>query len=100
MNVFKPNLTQPDEGVPDLAAIRVVMLPDGRMDTTNAALYLGLKPKTLAMMRCEGTGPQFIKKGRIFYFKSDLDAWLDDGMRYTSTNQVRFYQGQEALCDD
>ena len=82
-----------EDTVLDLSPIQVVMLPDGRMDTTNAALYLGLKPKTLAMMRCEGTGPKFIKKGCIFYFKSD-------GKRYTSTDQFRFYQGQEALCDD
>ena len=29
--------------------IEVVILPDGRMDTTNASEYLGLSQKTLAM---------------------------------------------------
>jgi len=29
------------------------------MDTKNAALYLGLSIKTLAMKRCDGTGPPF-----------------------------------------
>ena len=65
----------------------VVMFPDGRMDVKNAAAYTGLSEKTLAMMRCEGTGPQFIKRGRVFYFKEDLDAWLQAD-RVISTAQA------------
>lgn len=61
--------------------------PDGRMDTCNAARYTGLSAKTLAMMRCTGTGPQFVKRGRIFYFIKDVDAWLADA-RYSSTAQA------------
>lgn len=60
----------------------VEMLPDGRMDAQNAAKYLGLSPKTLAMMRCEGTGPIFSKRGRIFYKVQDLDAWLAERSGY------------------
>ncbi len=68
----------------------VAMFPDGRFTAKNAALYLGLSEKTLAMMRCAGTGPRFIKRGRIFYFKEDLDAWLlEGGGRITSTAQAR-----------
>jgi hypothetical protein len=59
--------------------IEVSFYPDGRMDTKNAAKYLGLTVKTLAMMRCEGTGPVFVKRGRIFYFKDDLDEWIQLG---------------------
>ena len=55
----------------------ITMYPDGRMRTEDAARYLGLAPKTLAMMRCSGKGPRFVKKGRIFYFKEDIDAWLN-----------------------
>ena len=51
--------------------VSVKMYPDGRMNTKNAALYLGLEEKTLAMKRSDGTGPSFIKRGRIFYFKED-----------------------------
>ncbi len=68
--------------------IEVLIYPDGRLDTTNAALYLGLKEKTLAMMRGNGTGPQFIKRGRIFYFKDDLDAWINANGRLSSTTQA------------
>jgi hypothetical protein len=67
----------------------VVMFPDGRFDTKNAASYIGLSEKTLAMMRCSGTGPKFIKRGRIFYFKEDLDIWLNAGGRFTSTAQLQ-----------
>ncbi len=67
--------------------IEVSILPDGRMNTTNAAIYLGLSPKTLAMMRCAATGPKFVKRGLVFYFKADLDEWLDAG-RANSTAQA------------
>jgi hypothetical protein len=68
--------------------VTVRLLPDGRMDTKNAALYLGLSEKTLAMMRCDGSGPKFIKRGRIFYYRDDLDGWLNAGGRLTSTAQA------------
>lgn len=67
----------------------VVMFPDGRFDTKNASNYLGLSEKTLAMMRCNGTGPKFVKRGRIFYFREDLDSWLNADGRFTSTAQAQ-----------
>ena len=69
-------------------SIEIIMFPDGRLDVKNAARYLGLKEKTLAMMRGNGTGPKFIKRGRIFYFKEDLDAWINAEGRLTSTAQA------------
>ncbi len=54
------------------------IFPDGRMDVHNASHYLGVKEKTLAMWRSAGIGPQYIKRGRIFYYKDDLDAWLNE----------------------
>lgn len=62
---------------------------DGRMDTHNAALYVGLSSKTLAMKRCTGNGPLFVKRGRIYYFKADLDAWLNEQGRLVSTAQSK-----------
>lgn len=70
-------------------SIHIEMFPDGRMDSKNAALYLGLKEKTLAMMRGNGKGPKFIKRGRIFYFREDLDIWLNAYGRLISTAQVK-----------
>jgi hypothetical protein len=63
------------------------VLPDGRMDTKNAAAYLGLSIHTLAIRRSEGTGPKFVKCGRIFYYKDDLDEWLRAG-RVSSTAEL------------
>ena len=68
--------------------VKVAMLVDGRMDTQNAALYVGLSQKTLAMQRTKGTGPRFIKRGKIFYYKADLDAWLGGDSRKCSTTQL------------
>ena len=74
-----------------LNQLRVSIYPDGRLDTRNTAQYLGVSDKTLAMWRCQGTGPPYIKPGRIFYFKADLDKWLNEGgrLRSTAQSQVR-----------
>ena len=78
----------------------VMMLPDGRMDAKNAASYCGLSVKTLAMKRCDGTGPTFVKRGRVFYFRNDLDDWLS-GNRATSTAQASAARpaGRPQLCE-
>jgi hypothetical protein len=67
----------------------IVMFPDGRLDVKNASSYLGLSEKTLAMMRCKGEGPKFVKRGRIFYFREDLDGWLNANGRFNSTAQAQ-----------
>ena len=55
----------------------VLVLPDGRLKTCEAAKYLGLSKKTLANYRCYGQGPKYIKRGKIiFYFKDELDKWI------------------------
>jgi hypothetical protein len=69
--------------------VEVVCYPDGRMDTPNASKYSGLQEKTMAMQRSNGTGPKFVKMGRIFYFKEDLDEWMAAHGRHTSTAQAR-----------
>jgi hypothetical protein len=46
--------------------IRVLVYPDGRLDAKNAAKYLGLAGNTLAMKRVDGTGPRFVKRGKVF----------------------------------
>lgn len=80
----------------DLERVRVVMFPDGRLDAKNAAQYLGLSVKTLAMMRSAGTGPRFLKRGRIFYFLDDLKAWMAEQPRVRSTAEARQNPGTQA----
>jgi len=81
--------------MPVVTAVEVIILPDGRLDATSAASYLGVAPKTLAMWRCAGVGPRFIKPGRIFYYKEDLDAWLGRSKRVSSTAQAKMQGGSQ-----
>lgn len=62
--------------------------PDGRVTAKDAAAYVGLSEKTLANLRTKGTGPKFLKVGKIFYFVSDLDDWLKSAV-VTATCQTR-----------
>ena len=68
--------------------IKIQIFPDGRLDVPNAASYLGLKVKTLAMMRCKGTGPKYIKRGKIFYYQDDLNEWIQANGKFISTSQA------------
>ena len=67
-----------------IRAEEVVILPDGRMNTKNAAIYAGLSEKTMAMMRCAGKGPEYIKMGKVFYFREKLDEWVRERTMKTS----------------
>ena len=70
--------------------VKVRVLPDGRMTREDAARYLGLQPKTLAMWTMQGKGPKSVRVGgRIFYFKTDLDAFINDGRSGGALNQDR-----------
>jgi hypothetical protein len=84
-----------DSGQGVMSGIAVLVLPDGRMDAKNAARYCGLSVKTMAMKRCEGTGPRYVKQGRVFYYREHLDAWLKEGL-VGSTAQRRSAGGADA----
>jgi hypothetical protein len=62
---------------------------DGQVAAADAAIYLGLKDKTLAMQRTYGGGPPFLKLGRIWYFKQDLDDWIK-ARRVTTTAELYY----------
>ncbi len=60
-----------------------------------AARYLGgeekpLSVRTLQRQRSDGTGPAYIKVGRLVrYRKSDLDAWIEaQRRRSTSDDEI------------
>ena len=71
----------------------VSMTPDGRFTTEGAAQYVGLSRKTMAQMRCEGRGPKYLKIGKIFYRKADLDEWLSAHRPVQSTSEARQVAG-------
>ncbi len=61
----------------EIELVRVRVLPNGDMDSNNAAKYVGRAPKTLAMWRMQGVGPEWTKNGgRVFYNKEALDAFM------------------------
>lgn len=82
---------------PTVRYVEIDVLPDGRMDTTNAARYLGLTVKTLAQWRWAGTGPAFCKPGRVWYYQADLDAWIHGRARRVQVPKpgVRIWQGMK-----
>ena len=64
---------------PSVSVVEVVVLPDGRLDTRNAARYLGLGEGYLAVMRSLGKGPRYIKRGKVYYFLEELERWVREG---------------------
>ncbi len=57
--------------------VKVRVLPDGRMTRRDAAAYLGVAEKTMAMWALQGKGPRSVRVGgRRFYFKDVLDAFI------------------------
>lgn len=47
------------------------------LKTPEAAKYIGLKPNTLDIWRCQKKGPKFHRVGRsIIYLREDLDDYL------------------------
>ncbi len=69
----------PEASVPPRAAL---------LSTQNAALYLGMSPRTLNNWRCVsgGFGPAFVRVGRaVRYDVRTLDAWIVS-RTYTSTS--------------
>lgn len=49
-----------------------------RLRAVKAATYLGVSRSTLAKWRMKGEGPVFHKCGPrlVYYFKDEVDAWL------------------------
>ena len=61
----------------EIEHVRIRVLPDGRMTRRDAAAYLGVTEKTMAMWALQGKGPRSVKVGgRRFYFKAVLDAYI------------------------
>jgi hypothetical protein len=55
--------------------------------TPDAAVHLGLSPRTLEKHRCFGTGPVYRKLGgRIVYHLDDLDRWAELGLRRSTSD--------------
>ncbi len=59
------------------------------LSTPEAAQYLGLGKSTLNKLRVSGSGPRFVSYGRrVVYDPSDLDAWLNERKRSSTSEPV------------
>ena len=57
------------------------------LKTPDAALWLGLSPRTLEQHRCDGPGPAFHKLGgRVVSSVEALDAWVARGLRSSTSD--------------
>jgi hypothetical protein len=55
--------------------------------TPEAAVYLGLSPRTLEKHRTYGTGPVYRKLGgRVVYTIDDLERWSEQGIRHSTSD--------------
>lgn len=61
---------------PAISQTKVRVLPDGRMTRQDAATYIGVAPKTMAQWQVMGKLRGVRVGGRVFYFKSQLDAFV------------------------
>lgn len=62
-----------------------------KLKPAEAAVFLGLKPSTLAKMRVEGTGPIFSKLGHkvVVYDPADLEAWVMENKRTSTSSPAK-----------
>ncbi|QRG09281.1 hypothetical protein EZH22_14085 [Xanthobacter dioxanivorans] len=61
-----------------------------RVDTKGAAQYTGLAESTLNKRRVFGGGPRYIQIGRrVLYDIADLDAWMEQNKRSSTSDAGR-----------
>ena len=61
-----------------------------KLNSPEAAEYLGISVSTLSKRRIDGDGPQYLKLGRrVVYDTRDLDAWLDTRRRASTADGPR-----------
>jgi predicted DNA-binding transcriptional regulator AlpA len=58
--------------------------------TEDAAKRVGFAPGTFNNLRVYGGGPPYVKAGRkVLYRDSDVDAWLDQRVRRSTSEPAR-----------
>lgn len=78
-------MSKPDKSGAFLRPSRKPPAATDWLTTPEAAAHLGLNPKTLANMRCLGTGPAFHKIGsKVWYRGEDLIAYRS-GRKYIAS---------------
>lgn len=64
-------------------------LPPRYLRAPDAARFLGISIRTLEKHRTYGTGPTYRKiGGRIVYSVEDLQAWTENGIRKSTSDET------------
>ena len=59
-----------------------------RLNTREAAAYMGLSSRTLEKLRVAGGGPEYFKPNRrVIYDRDALDTWLASKCRRSTSDQ-------------
>ena len=69
-----------------------------KLNTKEAARFLGVQPNTLDVWRCKRRGPKYSKVGRrVLYDIKDLEAYFEANTVHTSDSlcQAKQYRGEE-----
>jgi predicted DNA-binding transcriptional regulator AlpA len=62
-------------------------MPETLLNTTEAARYCGLSPRTLEQRRRARVDPRFIKLGRLVKYRlRDLDEWIARSLRLSTSD--------------
>jgi predicted DNA-binding transcriptional regulator AlpA len=72
---------------------------DPLLNQGQAAHLLGLSVRTLERHRVTGTGPHFIKLGRLVrYRKSDLARWIEERVLLSTSEESESGQHNETVA--
>lgn len=62
-------------------------MAEGKLTTEEAALFVGLSPRTLEKRRGKGGGPKFLKLGHLVRYRvSDLEEWIARSVRISTSD--------------
>jgi excisionase family DNA binding protein len=62
---------------------------DSLLNQKQAAHVLGVSVRTLERHRVSGTGPRWVRLGRLVrYRQSDLDGWVESNLRTSTSESV------------
>lgn len=62
------------------------------LDTEEAALYTGYAVGTIEQLRFKGDIPCYKRGGRVFYKKTELDAWMTENRVRTRHDALKDYE--------
>ena len=70
-------------------------MPNKKLNTEEAAQFLGVKPCTLEVWRCKKKGPRYSKLGsRVMYDQEELEAYFASRAVHTKDTAPQLRSGK------